>query len=291
MTLASNIVKYRKKNQLSQEQLAEALNISRQSISKWETGENLPSIDNLISLSGLLDISLDELITGEPYLHFPYNYGKPRNRWPVFFLVLMTLIAALIFSGFHNFYAPLFGALAGYTMVVLLLPFDFKRYYTYWTLKKMGIVYVVNNKDVYNSLEELTIPIKTLFHARKTAFIPYQQIKKITVKLDLFATNPNSVNAPRGGYAPGRAQYMHEGFHLIITTKQDQEIYLDLRQYYWPRSSERQMLSTILMFLQRKNIEFVDEQNISELVKDRSISLTRTLYELRDNQGVAGSKI
>jgi Predicted transcriptional regulators len=76
--LAKNIVKYRKRNKLSQEQLAEALNISRQSISKWETGENLPSIDNLISLSGLLDISLDELITGEPYLHFPFDYGKPK---------------------------------------------------------------------------------------------------------------------------------------------------------------------------------------------------------------------
>jgi len=71
MNLGKNIIKYRTKNNLSQEQLAHALNISRQSISKWETGENLPSIDNLISLSGLLDISLDELVTGEPYLHFP----------------------------------------------------------------------------------------------------------------------------------------------------------------------------------------------------------------------------
>ena len=73
VNLAKNIVKYRQRNKMSQEQLAEALNISRQSISKWETGENLPSIDNLISLSGLLDISLDELITGKPYLHFPFD--------------------------------------------------------------------------------------------------------------------------------------------------------------------------------------------------------------------------
>ncbi|CAJ1185025.1 hypothetical protein CPR19088_GLDEOEPO_01818 [Companilactobacillus paralimentarius] len=291
MSLASNIVKYRKKNQLSQEQLAEALSISRQSISKWETGENLPSIDNLISLSGLLDISLDELITGEPYLHFPYNYGKPKNRWPVFFLIVVMLIAVLIFSGFHNFYVPLLGALASYTMVILVSPFDFKRYYTYWTLNKTGITYVINNKDVYNSLEELTIPIKTLLHARKTGFIPYQQMKKITVKIDLFEVNPNSAMGLKGGYAPTRAQYMHEGFHLIITTKQDQEIYLDLRQYYWPQSSERQMLSTILMFLQRKNIEFVDEQNIAELVKDRSVVLTKKLYDLRDNQSEDESKI
>lgn len=284
MSLADNIVKYRKKNQLSQEQLATALSISRQSISKWETGENLPSIDNLISLSGLLDISLDELITGEPYLHFPFNYGKPKNRWPVFFLVLVVILGGLVFSGFHLFYAPIFGAFVAYVMAILFYPFDFKRYYTYWTLDKSGITYVANDKDVYNSFDEIIIPIKTLFHARKTKFISYQQMKNIEVKLDLFKVSPNSVNAPRGGYAPTEGQYMHEAFHLIITTKDDQIIYLDLRQYYWPRSKERQMLSTIISFLRRKNIEFVDDQNIAEMVRDRSISLTKELYELRDKK-------
>ncbi|WP_137610350.1 helix-turn-helix domain-containing protein, partial [Companilactobacillus huachuanensis] len=267
MALADNIVKYRNNNHLSQEQLAEALSISRQSISKWETGENLPSIDNLISLSGLLDISLDELITGEPYLHFPFNYGKPKNRWPVVFLVAMIILGGLIFSGFHRFYVPFLGAFAAYMMAILFYPFDFKRYYTYWTLEKTGITYVANDKDVYNSLDEVLIPIKTLFHARKTEFISYQDMQKVEVKLDLLKVNPNATITTHGGYASSRGQYMNEGFHLIITTKTNQVVYLDLRQYYWPKSKERQMLSTIISFMKRKNIEFIDKQNIAEMVK------------------------
>lgn len=284
MSLANNIVKYRKKNQLSQEQLAQALSISRQSISKWETGENLPSIDNLISLSGMLDISLDELITGEPYLHFPYNYGKPKNKWPVFWLVVGVLLGVGVFSIFHNLYAPILGGIAVYILTVLLNPFDYKRYYTYWTLDKKGITYVANDQDVYNTLDEIVIPIKTLLHLRKTKFVAYKDMQRVEVKLDLFKSEPNATLALGGGYAPTQAQYMREGFHLIVTTKDAQTIYLDLRQYYWKRSSERQMLSTILTFLKRKNIDFVDPQHITELTADREISLTTKLYQLRNQE-------
>lgn len=284
MSLADNIIKYRQKNQLSQEQLASSLNIARQSVSKWENGDSLPSIDNLISLSGLLDISLDELITGEPYLHFPFDYGRPKNKWPVMLLVLIIVLGGLAGMIFHNIWSVILFVLASYILVILFYPIDFKRYYTYWSLDKLGIRYVVDNKEVYNSFEEIIIPLKALFHLRKTNFITYKQIEKMELKLDLFATNPNKVNAPRGGYAPTEGQYMHEAFYFVITTKDNQKIYLDLRQYYWPRSIERQMLSTIILFLKRKEFEFVDKQDISELVKDRKINLTIKLYEERDNR-------
>ena len=52
----------------SQDELAEILNISRQSISKWELNKVYPSIDMLIKMSDLFDVSLDELIKGDKAL-------------------------------------------------------------------------------------------------------------------------------------------------------------------------------------------------------------------------------
>lgn len=57
---------YRIKKGYSQEELAYKLNISRQLVSKWETGESSPSTDNLITLSKLYEVSLDDLINKDP---------------------------------------------------------------------------------------------------------------------------------------------------------------------------------------------------------------------------------
>ncbi|WP_162256520.1 hypothetical protein [Companilactobacillus futsaii] len=48
------------------------------------------------------------------------------------------------------------------------------------------------------------------------------------------------------------------------------------------KSKERQMLPTILEFLKRKNVDFIDKQNICKLLKNNDKSLTEQLYELRD---------
>ena len=55
----------REKKKLTQEELAEALFVSRTAISKWESGINIPDIDKIIALSKLFDVSLSELLTGE----------------------------------------------------------------------------------------------------------------------------------------------------------------------------------------------------------------------------------
>ena len=52
---------------LTQEQLAEALNVSRQSVSKWETGQSVPDLDKIIRMADLFGVSVDELVReGEP---------------------------------------------------------------------------------------------------------------------------------------------------------------------------------------------------------------------------------
>lgn len=62
---ANRLYEYRKKNNLSQEELAEKMGVSRQAVSKWERAEASPDTDNLIMLSKIYGVTLDELINGE----------------------------------------------------------------------------------------------------------------------------------------------------------------------------------------------------------------------------------
>ena len=62
MTLSEKLQNLRKAAGLSQEQLAERLNVTRQAVSKWETGEGKPDIDNLLPLAKLLHTTVDYLL-------------------------------------------------------------------------------------------------------------------------------------------------------------------------------------------------------------------------------------
>ena len=62
---ANKLLQYRKKNNLSQEELAEKIGVSRQAISKWERAEASPDTDNLILLAKLYGVSLDEMLSPE----------------------------------------------------------------------------------------------------------------------------------------------------------------------------------------------------------------------------------
>lgn len=65
MRIGEQIRMLRKNKNLSQEQLGNKLNVSRQAVYKWESDKGYPDIQNLIALSELFDISLDELIKGD----------------------------------------------------------------------------------------------------------------------------------------------------------------------------------------------------------------------------------
>ena len=60
--IANRLVQLRKEKGLSQEQLAEALGVTRQAVSKWERAESSPDTDNLICLAKLYNVSLDEIL-------------------------------------------------------------------------------------------------------------------------------------------------------------------------------------------------------------------------------------
>ena len=62
MALSEKLFTLRKKSGLSQEQLAEHLGVSRQAISKWESGSSMPESDKLIAICDYFDVSLDYLM-------------------------------------------------------------------------------------------------------------------------------------------------------------------------------------------------------------------------------------
>lgn len=74
MTLPEKLKTTRRQAGLSQEQLAEKLGVSRQAVTKWETGAGIPDIENMRAISALLDLSIDDLLSNERPAPKPADY-------------------------------------------------------------------------------------------------------------------------------------------------------------------------------------------------------------------------
>ena len=74
MTFAEKLKSIRKQAGMSQEQLAEKLSVSRQAVTKWETDAGIPDIENIMAISALFDISIDELLSNERGAKKPTDY-------------------------------------------------------------------------------------------------------------------------------------------------------------------------------------------------------------------------
>lgn len=94
MKLSENILNLRKKNNLSQEQLAEKVNVSRQTISNWELGETSPNPEQLILLSKTLQASIDYLLGNE------VNYKN--NNKKINYIYLGTMIIGGVIAGIYG---------------------------------------------------------------------------------------------------------------------------------------------------------------------------------------------
>lgn len=74
MTFAEQLKTLRKQTGFSQEKLAEKLGVSRQAVTKWETGAGTPELENLTAISTLFGVSLDELVSGEKQAERPADF-------------------------------------------------------------------------------------------------------------------------------------------------------------------------------------------------------------------------
>lgn len=97
MELHETLTLLRKERGLSQAAVAEKLNISRQSISKWESGIAVPTTDNLLAISKLYQVSIDELLGCQNTQTLPAGKPSPAsiNRHLASNRKVILLIAAL----------------------------------------------------------------------------------------------------------------------------------------------------------------------------------------------------
>lgn len=103
MTLGENIVCLRTKKNWSQGNLTDMLDVSRQSISKWEADTSIPELDKLLKLSKLFGVTLDELVNGENIskMEAVSEHEKHHTFTGIVLLCtgLVIMILYLLFSG------------------------------------------------------------------------------------------------------------------------------------------------------------------------------------------------
>lgn len=154
MSLSEKITALRTEQKLSQGDVAEKLGVSRQSVSKWETGQSVPELDKIVKLADLFGVSVDELVRDGEEPQPPPPQGEAAAPRVVYVerrlaptqivgavllaLGLLGVILGVAVSGNTGTYT----ALAGCGMVMLGLPFLLSRKHPFliagWVVLALG---------------------------------------------------------------------------------------------------------------------------------------------------------
>ena len=106
MELGNLILKYRKQKNLSQEDLAKEIGVTRQTISKWELNETSPDLRQAVKLAEIFKISVGELVN-ENKIENTQNAGKRKNKHIkiafICYLILLLLIIEGVAIAFYYF--------------------------------------------------------------------------------------------------------------------------------------------------------------------------------------------
>lgn len=116
MELYTQIKKYRTNMNLSQEELAEKIYVTRQTISNWENNKNYPDIHSLLLLSSLFDVSLDQLIKGDIEIMKKEIDKLEQNKFnkdsTIFgVLLLITVVSVIPLTKLFGYYGLFVSAL------------------------------------------------------------------------------------------------------------------------------------------------------------------------------------
>ena len=101
MKFSEKIKEIRKMQNLTQEQFAEKIFISRNAVAKWESDRGYPDIQNLITISEVFEISLDDLIKNDKKLKTKIILDSASKKWHI--LVIIYLIAIISYIGYFHF--------------------------------------------------------------------------------------------------------------------------------------------------------------------------------------------
>ena len=96
MDIGTQIKQLREKNKLTQEAFGEKIYVSRQAVSKWENDRGVPDIENIIMISEIFDISLDELIKGNEKIKDRIIANNASKKWHILVIVYLVSIVGYI---------------------------------------------------------------------------------------------------------------------------------------------------------------------------------------------------
>ena len=97
MDISERLQDLRKKEGYSQEQVAEMLGLSRQAISKWESGQGKPEIDNIIKLTEIYQVSADYILLGTEKVSVPVPEKKKLSHEYKKAIIAATAIITVLF--------------------------------------------------------------------------------------------------------------------------------------------------------------------------------------------------
>lgn len=117
MELGEKVKQLRKESNLTQEQLAEKLFVSRTAVSKWESGKGYPNIESLKSLAKIFSVSIDELLSNEELIEVAENEAK-NNKLESVCLIFGLLDISLLACIFLPFYGIKHVSLIAYQTIM-----------------------------------------------------------------------------------------------------------------------------------------------------------------------------
>lgn len=121
MTIGDRLLKLRRERNLSQEDLANELDVSRQTISKWETNQSIPDFDKIVPICEYFCITTDELLTGSKDIveakadSVKSNYA--RNIAIAVTMYILSLVLLIICSA--QFDQPIIGVSLFFTLIAI----------------------------------------------------------------------------------------------------------------------------------------------------------------------------
>ena len=104
MNLDEKLIQYRREREISQEALAEQLGVSRQAISKWETGESMPELSNLLAICKIFDTTPNELFGYEAVPTLTTESAKRKSPVWLTVLLVVSLVLNLLLSSAIGLY-------------------------------------------------------------------------------------------------------------------------------------------------------------------------------------------
>lgn len=122
MLIGDKLKEARLKKNMTQEEVAEKIFVSRQSISNWENNKTYPDIGNVIALSDLYEISLDELLKGSDNFmkHLEESTDLVKSNKKLIGIIILALITMIIIALFTEFMPEKLNMVAIFTLSIIL---------------------------------------------------------------------------------------------------------------------------------------------------------------------------